>query len=189
MIKKKKNMSRAVAAIVLAGTLTACGSVNTRTIVSKPGFSDFFTYAAANRDFKFSVMGDPFHGQKAQLTAATIAQFQRNYAQYNTHFTTTPNDTALPPYHIVVAYGNVVFGTEDEICKGDGAYLAPSAPGQLEILAVYCDDNAMTFNRAAIPMPSGPNDPALARTLNDMAYRLIPEEQDTVPTIMYGAGQ
>lgn len=185
----KISLGRAVAAILLAGSLTACDAVNTRTIVSKPGFSNFFTYAAANRDFKFSVMGDPFKGQEAQLTAATIAEFQRNYAHYNTHFTTTPNDSALPPYHIVVAYGDVVFGAEDEICKENSAFLAPSAPGKLEILAVYCDDAAMTFNRAMIPMPSGPNDPALARTLNDMAWRLIPEEQDAAPKRMFGTGQ
>jgi len=185
----KKGLGRAVAIVLLTGSLAACAATNTRTIVNKPGFSDFFTYAAAGRDFKISVLGDPFAGKDAELTQTTITAFQRNYGHLNTRFTTTPNDTALPPYHIVVAYGDVLFGAENEVCQGKLGAVPPSAPGKLQILAVFCDDNAVTFNRAMMPKPSGPNDPALADTLNLLAWRLIPEAEDATHNRVFGTGQ
>lgn len=185
----KKNLVRALAAVALTGVLAGCAATNSRTIVNKSGFSDFFTYAAAGRDFKISVLGEPFAGQDSQLTQTTITAFQRNYGHFNTRFTTTPNDTALPPYHIVVAYGDVLFGAEDEVCQGKAGAVPPSRPGKLEILAVFCDDAAITFNRTMVAMPSGPSDLALASTLNQLAWRLIPADRDSNFNRVYGTGQ
>jgi hypothetical protein len=163
----------AAAAFALVAALSAC-QVTTGTFVNKKGYVDFFTYAAANRDFKFTVLGNPFPGRTARTAEATLAAFQRNYAKYNTRFTATPGATALPPYRIVVAYGHFALGAERAACAG--TLTAPAAEAAtLEALAVFCDDAPITFVRTSLAKPSGPDDPTFASALNQLAWQLIPE--------------
>jgi hypothetical protein len=176
--------AKAVLLALTIASLSAC-QISSGAIILKPGFQTEFAYAAANNDFLVAIVGDPFGGERAALEREVLNAFQRNYDQFRTRFTTDATDNRLPPYKMVVVFGGVRRGAEGGHCAGTAPAPAGAGDGRLSVLAIFCGREVVAFNRASIPMPAGPGDPAFIHLLNVLAWQLLPSDDDVKPDHNY----
>ncbi len=172
---------RALLAMSVALIATACSGpmiVND----ADDNASDFFRHAAAGRDLRAVIVGNPFNVAKTVTDAAVVDSMQGRFTGAPTHLTTAPGDNNHRPQARVVVVLDADAGMSGrKVCKSsDPAHeVAGTRSGErLRVLAAFCESGlSYAEARGSIPRPADPGDPAFRALLGSMAYMLIPSER------------
>lgn len=160
---------------VLTAALLVTGCANLPRIWLYGGYFDnaqtsAFRFSGANRDFRTSVVGNPFTGSKAEIDDAVIAAMKGEDKGIGTNFTLTPR-THYKNNHIVM-----LFNPERE-SAGKGACKSPRSLGQaasnapLVLVALFCDGDSLLYgvggSRVGIKSAADPNFRTLVKEVMD----------------------
>jgi hypothetical protein len=153
--------------------LVGCNTVGkSRRFTADP--HSFFTYAVVDRDMRLIVVGDGGL-PKAGLEQMITQELNANYAYLRPNFTTKPSSSALAPYKVVFAFNPPAHMVSDDICADPGAVDGVSRPGAiLRIIAVFCEQNAMSEARVGFDQPKSLDDQNLRATISRLAWSLVP---------------
>jgi hypothetical protein len=161
------------AACVLLSLLTGCGGVSQSYAVYPHYVGSAATYAAADRDLKLVVIGNPTALPRERFEAAVAAAMQGQNGQRGTRFTTSPGESWRKDYRVVVAFGAPVAATGPTYCR----YAPPPEPVMagppIRIVFAFCDgERLMSEVLAFVPSLDRPGD--LERLMAQTVYALMP---------------
>lgn len=136
-------------------------------------------YAAKDGPIWVEAVGAPF-GQPAAAVAPVVAQAMTGAViGYPTTFTADPARAPRRNFRTVVVFGPAPSLTEDAICAGRPVF-APRPPGQVAIMAAFCNNYRPLTSLRGGTVALGPDDPrfiALMRqTATDM-FRMPTEDR------------
>ncbi len=141
----------------------------------RPGVRSLFQYAAADRDFRTIIYGNPSAASKQAFDAAVIAAMQgRNWGP-TTNFTTTPSESAHKEYRVVMIFsGERHYGGKAACGDVDPGALAP-VRDRVRLQAAFCfRDRVLSEVQVKLDAFQGPNDPALDRAVAQAVLHLFP---------------
>ena len=161
----------------LALGVAACAGATTTDFVyyERTGVRQLFRYAAADRDFRAAIYGNPSAASKEAFDAAVIAAMQGSNWGPNTNFTTTPSESAREGYRVVMVFsGDRHYGGKAACRDIDPATLAP-VTGRVQLQAAFCfRDQVLSEVRVKFDAFRGLNDPALDRAVAQAVLHLFP---------------
>jgi len=158
--------------LILAG----CNTVSKTRRYTSDTYS-FFSYAVVDRDMRTLVIGD-LGLPKAGVEQLVVQELNANYAYLRPNFTTRPSSSELPPYKIIFAFNPPRNLLSDTICRDPASVDASSKAedGLLRIVAVFCEEDAMSEVRAIFKQPKSLNDPKLKSVISTLDWSLAPKE-------------
>lgn len=173
---------RALPGTLIASCLAACD------VVYQPILSDYAVmpeYSAAvveravpNRDLKVEVHGSPFNVPPAAFAGQVAAQMNQS-SVVETHFTTNPGYSALPPYRIVWNFAPPRTSiAPNAICAGryDNLEEIGSDP-PIDAYGAFCrGDAALTSARIRIYYTDTQNSIEFMDVVASMTAKLFPTE-------------
>lgn len=139
------------------------------------------SYAAAGRDFRVVIVGDPFDGGRPEVERAVTDTMQEYYWGQRTHFTVEPGETARDAYRVVMLFNPPASLLGDKLCQDDAAMLSPRADtdSRLSLYAAFCrSDKHLTSVRGRIKGASGPDDPLFLSMVGQVTLGLFPPQQE-----------
>lgn len=171
---------------VLAATLSGCASYN--RIWNHGGYftdtqSSAFRYSGANRDFRTSVVGNPFDVTMAVTERAVIAAMKGQDKGLNTEFTVTPR-THYKNDHIVMMFNPPRYHAAKGACTVSREHTGKNQDGEMVLAAIYCDGDRLVYAVAASRAPiRSPQDPEFRRFVSELMDFFVPQHSmvDDVP--------
>ncbi len=162
---------------LLAVTLAGCaqGVISPYTYYARAGIRDLFQYAAAGRDFRTVIYGNPSPAPKQAFDAAVVAAMQgRNWGP-TTNFTTSPAEGAREDYRVVMVFSGDRYVGGDAACgEIDPEALAP-ASDRVQLLATFCyRDQLLSQTHVDFDRIRELNDPTLDRAVAQAVVLLFP---------------
>lgn len=134
-------------------------------------------YAAADRDLRVEIHGDPFGGDPRALEQAIPALMQNRILGVDTRFTTTPGPTALPGYRVVLVFNMAQTSLNSTLCRS-GPIATKPAGRPAVVQGAFCrGGGALTSATGWLDEPTTPDDPAFRHLIADMTYSLFPSRQ------------
>ncbi|WP_448206653.1 hypothetical protein [Azospirillum sp. sgz302134] len=183
------------AILILCAAVAACA--NERVTANVPA-SIYTTgevaYAAADRDLRVIVYGDPFGIGPQGFGQRVTDGMQNRITGVQTNFTTVPNQTARPDYDVVLAFNPAQTMVSSYLCSGQPIETKPPG-GPIVVQAAFCrrtglfgliggtgilgllGGGAMTSATGWLDHPQGPDDPAFKALIGDLTSALFPTEQ------------
>ena len=161
------------AAATSLGLIAACAGI-TQSYAVYPRYSaSDATYAAADRDLKVIVLGNPTALPKDRFESAVALAMQGKNFQHGTRFTVTPGASWRADYRVVVAFGAPANASGSVYCR----YAAPPEPvaGQqpIRMVLAFCDGEALLSEvLASTPSVAAPGE--LDRLMADTLRALMP---------------
>ena len=169
--------TKLVFALGLALGVAACAGATTTDFVyyERTGVRQLFHYAAADRDFRAAIYGNPSAASKEAFDAAVIAAMQGSNWGPQTKFTTTPSESAREGYRVVMVFsGDRYYGGKAACRDIDSAALAPVA-GRVQLQAAFCfRDQVLSEVRVRFDASRGLNDSALDHAVAQAVLHLFP---------------
>lgn len=135
---------------------------------------DFFTYAASDRDFRLTIVGDPFPAAQEQLEQVVAKAFQRAHPSTRTNFTTRPGPSERKPFRAVIAFNAPMAMLPNRLCESQQVAYTPKRGEKMRVLMAFCTDRAEASVEGAIAPAPAIDSAELVRGLTDMAGHLIP---------------
>jgi hypothetical protein len=177
---------RLLAAFVLVANLSGCVSYD--RVWNHGGYftdaqSSAFRFSGADRDFRTSVVGNPFDGPRAETEQAVIAAMQGQDKGMRTNFTLTPR-SAYKNNHIVMMFNPPGYRAEKGACRTSGDHSGRNTGGKMVLAAIYCDGDRLVYavavSRDAV---KSPNDPQFRRFVSELMDFFVPRYSmiDDVP--------
>ena len=189
--------------LVILGSAVLAACVNERVTASAP--SSMYTpgeavYAASDRDMRVVVLGNPFGMDPQAFGRLVTDNMQGRIMGVQTHFTTTPNQSARPDYSVVLAFNPAETTLSSALCTGQPIpTMPPGVPpgGPITVQGAFCrgtgflgligqqgfigilGGGALTTASGWLDHPKGPDDPAFRALVSDMTFALFPSSQDT----------
>lgn len=171
--------------ILAAGAVLVsnCGSgpvLLTHQAVSPAYSTNQFAYAAAGRDLRVAVVGDPFDGDRAAFERGVTDAMQGKHWGQRTRFTVDPDDSARDIYHVVMLFNPPGSLSGEKLCRSEPDALRPRAytDGRLGVYAAFCrSDKMLTRVRGTIGGADGPNDPLFQELIGQVTNALFPLRQ------------
>jgi hypothetical protein len=163
---------------VLAGFLVSCASY--RVVWDHGGYftdteSSAFRFSGADRDFRTSIVGNPFDTTKAETERAVIAAMQGQDKGLNTNFTLTSR-TNYKKNHIVMMFNPPNYFARNDACSTGKDYTGKNKDGTMVLAAIYCDGDRLLYSVAASRAPiKSPQDPELRRFVIDIMDFFVPQ--------------
>lgn len=145
----------------------------------RPGYRpQHFAYAAAGRDLKTDVEGNPFAMPQEAFAAAVTDAMQRAHFGPATTFTTTPGETARLNYRVRLLFNGPAASTGAAVCAGEPAGVAPSPEaGAVRLLAAFCNgERPLTYLSARIGGIPDAHDPAFRDFMRQVTVTLFPPQ-------------
>jgi len=134
-----------------------------------------FRFSGANRDFRTSVVGNPFAGPKAEFDRAVIAAMKGEDKGIGTNFTLTPR-TNYKNYHIIMLFNPANENPGTGICTSPRSHGQTDAGKQLVLVALFCEGDHLLFgvggSRAGVTSPSHPDFRTLVK---DVMLYFVPQ--------------
>lgn len=168
--------ARIISALAIALLVTGCA--NAPRIWLYGGYYDdaqtsAFRFSGANRDFRTSVVGNPFNAPQADTERAVVEAMKGEDKGLNTHFTLTPR-TNYKNYHIVMLF-NPLPRSQQPVCRTPRSTGSTTDGAPLVLVALFCDGDSLVFgvggSRIGI---KGPGDPALGKLVKDVMLYFVP---------------
>lgn len=168
--------------LLIVGVLVSgCGGVMlTHQAVSPAYDSGQFAYAAAGRDLRVAVVGDPFDGDRTAFERGVVDAMQGNHWGQRTRFAVDPDDSARRIYHVVMLFNPAVSLSGEKLCRGEADTLSPRAytDGRLGVYGAFCrSDKLLTGVRGTIHGADGPEDPLFLDLVGQVTNALFPLRQ------------
>ncbi|MBP2298594.1 hypothetical protein [Azospirillum picis] len=169
--------SLAPLAALLASVAALAACTNERVVASEPAPAYTMSevaYAAANRDLRVVLYGDPFGLTPERLADKVLPHMQNRVAGVVTHLTTTPDESARPIYKVVLAFNVAQTTLNSELC---GSVPIPTRPpgGAIVVQGAFCrQGGALTGATGWLDQPQGPDDPDFRSLISDMTFTLFP---------------
>ncbi len=166
------------AGLVSLAWLAACGpgAVTTTHFDYYPSYSPtYFQHAAAGRDLRVVIRGNPTGAPQEEFENAVIAAMQRGNRGAVTNFTTQPSESARDYYRVVMLFGGDRFAGGYKLCGDtDGVDLA-SAGDAVRLQAAFClEERPLTELQVAVNDITSPADPRLRRMVSQAVIELFP---------------
>ncbi len=162
---------------LFAVTLAGCAQdvVSPYTYYGKAGLPQLFQYAAADRDFRTVIYGNPSPAPKQAFDATVVAAMQgRNWGP-TTNFTTSPAEGARKDYRVVMVFSGDRYVGGDAACRDiDLDALAP-ASDRVRLQASFCyRDQLLSQTHVDFAGIRELNDPTLDRAVSQAVVLLFP---------------
>ncbi|WP_448187558.1 hypothetical protein [Azospirillum sp. sgz301742] len=162
----------AVLAVCLA--LAACGE---RVVADEPAPAYTLAevaYAAADRDLRVVVHGNPFGGDPQVFGQTLTGMMQNRILGVRTNFTTTPGQTAMPDYRVVLAFNLAQNELNSALCARPTLPTRPPG-GPVIVQGAFCRGGGpLTSATGWLDRPQSAQDPAFQALISDMTYSLFP---------------
>lgn len=176
---------RFLGVLALAGLLAGCASYD-RVWLHGGYFTDAqssaFRFSGANRDFRTSVVGNPFDGPMIETERAVINAMQGQDKGLDTNFTTTPR-TAYKDNHIVMMFNPPRYHSQKGACLTSGNHSGKNSGGKMVLAAIYCDGDRLVYAVAASrPAVASPRDPEFRRFVSELMDFFVPQHSMTDDT-------
>jgi hypothetical protein len=142
------------------------------------------SYVAAGKDLRTEVIGNPFGGEQAAFANAVTDHLQGVNPGPEIHFTTTPADTARPPYFLRLVFNGPAASNGTALCAR-----APEAPGsagpggEVRVIGAFCrGDQPLTYTAMRGSGIAGADDPAFRQMVRQTGTLLFPlRNPETIP--------
>ena len=173
-------MAARIAAVLIAALLLT-GCANLPRVWLYGGYFDdaqtsAFRFSGAHRDFRTSVVGNPFGGPQSEIDRAVIAAMKGEDKGIGTHFTLTPR-TNYKNYHIVMLFNPERETASGSPCKSPRSLGRKDSPGRtdnktpLVLVALFCEGDALLYgvggSRGGITSAGDPKFRALVKDVMD----------------------
>lgn len=169
--------------LIAALAVSACGSgpvVLTHQETSPAYTTGQFAYAAAGRDLRVVVVGNPFGGQPAAFERAVTDAMQGQHWGQRTHFTIEPGDSARDAYRVVLLFNPPDGVTGGALCGDRPPRALPDGDpgGRVGVFGAFCrSDKILTRVRGTVDGAAGPNDPLFRELVGQVTNALFPLRQ------------
>lgn len=170
--------SRLFTSLMLAALLSGCASYNTVWLYGdniEDAQTSAFRFSGANRDFRTSVIGNPFDVPMPETERAVIAAMRGEDKGMDSNFTTTPRN-AYKDNHIIMLFNPTGRYGGSGDCNISRSHSGKSAHGNLVLAALYCDGDSLVYgvaaSRAAL---SSPQDPVFRRFVKGIMDFFVPQ--------------
>lgn len=134
-----------------------------------------FRFSGANRDFRTSVVGNPFAGPKAEFDRAVIAAMKGEDKGIGTNFTLMPR-THYKNYHIVMLFSPASENAGTGICTSPRSEGRTDAGKPLVLAALFCEGDQLLFgvggSRTGVTSPGHPDFRILVK---DVMHYFVPQ--------------
>ncbi len=133
-----------------------------------------FRYAGADRDFRTSVVGNPFKVPPAVTERAVIAAMRGRDKGMNTNFTTTARNP-YRRYHIVMLFNPTRTGSA--ACRTPERYAGTGRQGEVSLAALLCDGGRLVYGvGGTVSGVQRPDDPKFDAFMNNLMNYFVPYE-------------
>ncbi len=152
------------------------GQTTTDSVIyERTGIPTAFRYAAADRDFRTEIYGNPTTAPKETFDASVIAAMQGRNWGASTNFTTTPSERAREEYRVVMVFsGDRDIGGKAACREIDSNALSPIVD-RVELQAAFCfRDTALSHVHVGVGGFSDVNDPRLDEAVAQAVIHLFP---------------
>ena len=162
-------------AAVLTVVLLVTGCANLPRIWLYGGYFDnaqtsAFRFSGANRDFRTSVVGNPFAGPKGAVDDTVIGAMKGEDKGIGTNFTLTPR-THYKAYHIVMLFNPEREAVGKRICKSPRSLGQAASNAPLVLVALFCDGDSLLYgvggSRVGVRSSGDPDFRALVKEVMD----------------------
>lgn len=159
--------------LVLAG---CAGAVQvTRVEHEAANFPDVFRYAAADRDLRTQIYGNPTGAPAGAFNDSVVAAMQGRNGGARTHFTTAPSASARAGYRVVLAFSRDPLLSGRAVCRDVAPEALAAAAEATHLRAAFCyRERALAYVEFASDSWASPNDPRLASTVGAAVRQLFP---------------
>ncbi|MFQ5958728.1 MAG: hypothetical protein ACE5LF_05100 [Alphaproteobacteria bacterium] len=138
-------------------------------------FPDVFRYAAADRDLRTQIYGNPTGAPVETFNSAVVAAMQGRNGGARTHFTTAPSASARDGYRVVLAFSRDPLLSGRAVCLGVAPEALAAATDTAHLRAAFCyRERALAYVELASDSWASPSDPRLARTVGSAVWQLFP---------------
>lgn len=157
--------------------LAACGE---RVVADEPAPAytmQEVAYAAADRDLRVVVHGNPFGGDPQAFGQTLTGMMQNRIMGVRTNFTTMPGPSARPDYRVVLAFNLAENELNSALCARPA--LPTKAPGgPIIVQGAFCRGGGpLTSATGWLDRPQSAQDPAFRDLISDMTYSLFPNRR------------
>jgi len=160
--------------VVLLG---GCAGQTITDLVSyeRTGIPSIFRYAAADRDLRTEIYGNPTTAPKETFDASVIAVMQRRNRGARTNFTTAPSESAREEYRVVMVFsGDRDIGGK-AACREIDSNVLSTTVDRVELQAAFCfRDTALSHVHVGVGGFRDVNDPRLDAAVAQAVIHLFP---------------
>ena len=156
------NINRVISIGALVAVLGGCASY--KLAWNHGGYftdteSSAFRFSGGNRDFRTSIIGNPFDAPKSETERSVLDAMKGQDKGLNANFTTQPR-THYKNNRIVMMFNPPKYHADKGACATSSDYAGQNKGGEMVLAALYCDGDrlvyAVAISRAAIKSPQDP---------------------------------
>jgi hypothetical protein len=155
------------------GLMAGCGGTSQNYAVYPSYVGSAATYAAADRDLKLVVVGNPTALPKPAFENAVAGAMQGRNGQTGTRFTTTPGEAWRKDYRVVVAFSAPAAATGAAYCRYTPPPEPVILPGSIRVVLAFCDGERL-LSEVVASTPSLASAVDLDRLMAETVYALMP---------------
>ncbi|WP_207459600.1 hypothetical protein [Azospirillum sp. SYSU D00513] len=163
-----------IAVLALALATAACSERVVSDLPAPAYTQGEVAYAAADRDLRVVVHGNPFPMNQQAFGRLVTDSMQNRIFGVRTNFTTTPNETARRDYRVVLAFNPTENLLNSSLC---GMPTIPTAPpgGPIVVQGAFCrSSGTLTSATGWMDEVRSPDDPSFRQLISDMTFSLFP---------------
>lgn len=167
-------------ASVLMVSLLLTGCANSPRIWLYGGYfedaqTSAFRFSGAGRDFRTSVVGNPFTAPKPEIERTVIAAMKGEDKGIGTNFTLTPR-THYKNYHIIMLFNPAGGTASTGFCASPRSLGRTGNNAPLVLAALFCDGDSLLYgvggSRGGI---KSVRDPAFRALVKDVMHYFVPQ--------------
>jgi hypothetical protein len=162
------------AALAALAGLTGC-VIGGRTIYHVDNPFQFLAHAASQGVIPVMVVGQPYPDRQAQVSAATVEAFERNFRSLGSPFRAAEPEAGTST-KIVVLFNVGDSPLARDICADPTRIVAGPRASRTSVRALYCGDGPYSEYSMSFPTPQSPEDPKFGEMMNKLAYFTVPRE-------------
>jgi hypothetical protein len=163
-----------IPALALAFLAAACAERVVADLPAPAYTQGEVAYAAADRDLRVVVHGNPFGMEPQALGRLVTDSMQNRIMGVRTNFTTTPNETARRDYRVVLVFNATENLLNSSLCSMNAFATAPPG-GPIVLQGAFCrGSGALTSATGWLDEVQAPTDPAFRQFISDMTVSLFP---------------
>jgi len=106
--------------------------------------SSGFRFSGSNRDFRTSIVGNPFDAPKSETERSVLEAMKGQDKGLNTNFTTKPR-THYKNNRIGMMFNPSKYHADKGACAASSDYAGRNKGGEMVLAALYCDGDGLVY--------------------------------------------